>query len=144
LYTRYFIKFPILVFIVIIIGFLVLFYLISSTNTDVFKTFDGTVVKASDGSFHIETVIGSPAGLNITDKSRAFWYKSKQETVNTISYITVQTTGTEMKIELYPAAESVTEMNGLEGSTVSVDIAVYNQTLFDRVLHKGAKPVASP
>jgi hypothetical protein len=35
-------------------------------------------------------------------------------------------------------------MSGLEGSTVSVDIAVYNQTLFDRVLHKGAKPVASP
>jgi hypothetical protein len=130
------VKTPVAILSVIAIGFISLLYLLTATDTDMYRTFSAEVVMDNRGEPYIEVVLDG-VYESLDNNALIYWYTDRQDTLYRAQdyECIVKDEGTVIRIRDNVRSDKLLQNIGQSG--ISVDIAVGNATIADRVLGKG-------
>jgi hypothetical protein len=137
LYTKYVIKLPVFAFLVLFVGFVLLFFVVRSTDTDVFKTFNGNISIDAAGTKQIIVDVSADDGCNLNDSSRVFWYTDKRVAIHAADDFDIMSQDGLVRVVIRPAGEPASAL--ADTAAVQVDLAIGKQTLLDRIFGKGVQ-----
>lgn len=135
LYMKLAVKTPIFIMAIIFIGLISMYYLTVTTSTNIYKTYDASVLTDDKGKLYIE-ILYDGLDENIKKKTSIYWYTDKADKIyETQNYELVEEANRRaLKIILQKDEETMLLKTG--NKNISVDIAVDRVTILDRIINR--------
>ena len=127
-YMKYTVKSPVSVLTIITLGLSILFYLVYTTNINVYKTYEGRVVTEGH-SVYIQATLDAP---NINES--IYWYADRQATIFDAREFKVIKTDISYIIKVVPLEKDVDYL--LSKNFVYIDIPTSKITVLSRILSR--------